>query len=130
MLAVLAVAGLLLAGCNQGNQPTAYDEVTEDNFIQGCTGEGTGSTGADPDYCQCAYRYFVDKVPFDADAAKEAGLPEEPNFVQVNDALKQADDAMPESIEQAIAAECGTSATTGPDTGGPTTASTGTSAPQ
>jgi hypothetical protein len=132
MLAAIAVTGLLLAGCSQGNEPTAYDETTEANFIQGCTGEGTGATGASSDYCQCAYRYFVDNVPFDADAAKEAGLPEEPNFVAVNDALEQADDAMPESLEQAIAASCGTSGRPGPDTGGPTTSSTatGTSAPQ
>jgi hypothetical protein len=117
MLAAIAVTGLLLAGCSQGNEPTAYDETTEANFIQGCTGEGTGATGAS----------------FDADAAKEAGLPEEPNFVAVNDALEQADDAMPESLEQAIAASCGTSGRPGPDTGGPTTSSTaatGTSAPQ
>lgn len=133
MPAALALAGLLLAGCAQGNEPTAYDETTQANFIQGCTGEGTGTTGASSDYCECAYGYFVDNVPFDAEAAKEAGLPEDPNFVAVNDALEKADDAMPESLEQAIAAACGTSDQPGPDTGGPTTSSTaptGTSAPQ
>ncbi len=131
IFAVIAVAGLLLAGCNQSNEPTAYDDTTQANFLQGCTGESTDTTVASADYCQCAYQYFVDNVPFDADAAKEAGLPEQPNFKQVNEDLTKADDAMPDAIEQDIAAACGTSAAPGPDTGGPTTtAATGTSLAQ
>lgn len=122
---------LSVAGCSQDNTPTAYGEVTETNFLQGCTGEGTGERGASGDYCRCAYQWFVDNVPVNAEAAKEQGLPEEPNFVQLNDELSKDPNALPAGIRDGLAEACGSGATggTAPGTSAPGTSAPGTSAP-
>jgi len=101
------VVGLTLAGCSQDNTPTAYDEVTEANFMQGCTGADTGEQGASEDYCRCAYQWFVDNVPINAEAATEQGLPEEPNFTQLNKDLSNDPEALPADIRDALATTCG-----------------------
>jgi hypothetical protein len=114
---VALLGGLALTACSPpSNEPDAYDDTTRTNFIQGCTGivtEGTAidastssvGAGADADTCECQYNWFVDNVPFDADAATAAGKPW--NFVDLNQQLEDDPNSMPDEIKQGLQAACG-----------------------
>lgn len=137
VLAALALCGLLAAGCTTpSNEPDSYDDTTRANFLEGCTGivtEGTGADastssigeGADLAVCECQYDWFVQNVPFDADAAEAAGLGRDaPNFVELNQQVQDDPESLPENIRQAMRA-CADG--TAPGTGEPQGEGAGTS---
>jgi hypothetical protein len=94
---------IALTSCvRPSNTPTAYDDVTRENFLEGCTGVyevgGTTSTlgvATDQRTCECAYDWISQNVPFDqfeelnTNASKDAAaadvLPPE-----IADGLRQA----------------------------------------
>jgi hypothetical protein len=117
LVAVLAIAIVALTGCNPpSNEPDAYDDVTRSNFLQGCTGivtEGTAidastssiGAGASQAVCECQYDYFVQNVPFDSDAAEEAGLgPDAANFVELNQQVENDPGSLPQDIKDGLQA--------------------------
>lgn len=59
------MASGVLAGCTEpSNAPTAYDDQTRANFVNGCTGgyRGSDTTLAAQSTCECAYNWLVDNV--------------------------------------------------------------------
>jgi len=149
-VAVLLLAVVALTGCKQDNTPTAYDDLTKANFIEGCTGiyvDSNGSTstiadrqGASNGTCECAYDWFTKNVPYNTDAKNGdpafAGY-EGKTFVELNQELKTSPDKFPSEITAALTQTCpgfgGSASTpTTAGTGGPTTVapSTSSSAPQ
>lgn len=136
--AVVALSFIGIVGCSTpSNTPTAYDSTVEDNFIDGCTATAppasTGETGeslgqgADEEYCQCAYNWFVNNVQYDAPGEGEAaqGNPAYAawNFKSLNSDLADDPNSMPPEIQTALADACGTSAEPkSPGTTTPTTA--------
>jgi hypothetical protein len=145
LLAALAVAVLALTACNPpSNEPDAYDDVTQSNFLQGCTGivtEGTAldastssiGSGASRAVCECQYEYFVTNVPFDSAAAEEAGAgPDAPNFVELNQQVEDDPESLPQDIKdglQRCADSGGASSGTGESQAGSTVAPSETQAP-
>lgn len=117
------VALLALPACSPpSNTPKAYDDVTEANFIEGCTGVVTTSgtaenpstsivtdNGASRDVCKCQYDWFVENIPFDQKAADEAGTPDQVDFQQLNQQLQDNPDSMPEDYQSGLKTACGTS---------------------
>ncbi len=152
---VLSLVGL--AGCNTpSNTPEAYDSTVEDNYLNGCTATAppasTGETGeslgegASQQYCQCAYNWFVNNVPYSDDPPVdgEDAAPSNPAFADfsfktINKDLQDDPSSMPQAIQTGLAEACGTSevpatpATTTPTTAGaevdPDNDSTTTSVP-
>lgn len=101
-VAALTLAISLGACAHPSNTPTAYDDVTRENFLEGCTGTyKVGSTtstlgvATDQQTCECAYTWISENVPFDqfreinTKAGKDAGaadvLPPE-----VSDRIREA----------------------------------------
>jgi hypothetical protein len=129
--AVVAFAfGLLaLTACKPpSNEPKAYDEVTEANFIEGCTGVVTEGTvenpstsivttdGASSGVCKCEYDWFVANVPFDQKTAATSGQPDQVNFQDLNQQLQDDPTSMPQEIQDGLKSACSehvTPATTG-----------------
>jgi len=113
----IIVGAVLLAGCNvPSNAPEAYDEQVERDFLIGCTGglgevDGTTTTLARPDDCQCAYDVFVATVPYDDEARADpafAGYPEgSPVFTSLDKDLgsdPSAIEGLPASVREELAA--------------------------
>jgi hypothetical protein len=125
--AVVAFAfGLLaLTACKPpSNEPKGYDDVTEANFIEGCTGivttgttgsDGSGSpstsvvttNGASSGVCKCEYDWFVANVPFDQKTADSAGQgPDKVDFQQLNQQLQDDPTSMPQDIQDSLNSAC------------------------
>lgn len=119
--AVFVAALFVITACSPpSNEPDAYDDTTQANFIQGCTGivtEGTaldtstssleGGAGADRGTCQCQYNYFVQNVPFDSEAAEQQQKgPDAVNFVELNQQLEDDPNSMPDDIKNGLQAAC------------------------
>lgn len=132
LLFVLVAAVALMAGaCSQENTPTAYDDVTQTQFMAGCTGNtsdnaqpgntendgnGPDTTLAPTDACQCAYNWIVLNVPYN-DANKDNPVTIEgigtqdftftdETFQSINDDLANNPDQMPEPIQTGLATAC------------------------
>lgn len=111
---VLVLALFGLAACSApSNAPSDYDALTESNFMDGCTAVSPPpdttslGTGASQAYCQCAYNWFVDNVPYDT------GNPETfdgTTFKSLSSKLGDSPADMPEAIQTGLANDCGTSA--------------------
>ena len=63
LVVAFAVLALVAAACSQSNTPQFYNSVTRDNFMQGCTGGGTGTTLADSSLCDCLYTVTTGTIP-------------------------------------------------------------------
>jgi hypothetical protein len=118
-MALVAVVGL--SGCSQGNTPTEYGTVTEQNFLQLCTNryyDNTDDTlavtdrtiAADvnsptPDQCKCQYDVYVAQMPINKEAASRSEYSDYsgPNFTDLNSELKEDQEkawsSVPESIK-------------------------------
>ena len=148
-IGVAAVLGLALGACATDNTPEAYDTLTEQNFLEGCTNyyfDNTDDslsrtdntvepdvTAPDQSTCECMYRVFAgpNGIPINSDAAPEGYTG--PNFTDLNSDLKddpQAWDSLPAELRDRVDA-CGeggssTSSTTSPPstTGGDGTTTT------
>lgn len=84
MLIVLAGASLVLAGaCSGDDEPNAYNDETESNFIESCAAGGDEAT------CQCMYDKIVETVPFEEFKALDEELQDNPN-AQLPDGLTEA----------------------------------------
>jgi len=98
-VAALLAGVSVLAACNvPSNEPVSYDDqngLTHKNFIAGCTGadpivDGTTSTLAAPNVCECQYAVFVNNVPYsESDKSKPQYAGYQGNtFVEINNQLK------------------------------------------
>lgn len=119
---LLLAAGIvaIAAGCAQSNTPKGYDEVTRSNFIQGCTGSGTGSEGSSEDTCVCVYDWIVLNVPFDSKTGASVGGYTGPNFVDLDEQLKKDPTNFPGELSSALSGACpgwGSSSGSSGDTG-------------
>ncbi len=124
-VALSASLVVALAGCSTpSNTPEAYDDTVKTNFMNGCTATAppakTGETGeslgdgASDQYCECAYNWFVNNVPYSDSTASEGQAPANPafaafDFKTINADLADDPEAMPEEIKTALAEACGTS---------------------
>jgi hypothetical protein len=132
LLALLAVVALMGSACKQDNTPSAYNSVTQQEFIAGCTGNtsdgATGNTAnasngptttlASSDACQCAYNWIVLNVPYN-DANKATPLTIEgvgsqtfnsdypgKTFEGINNDVANNPNNMPEDVSSGIAGAC------------------------
>jgi hypothetical protein len=116
-LAVLSLVAL--SACSPpSNTPDAYDDVTEANFVEGCTGIVTTGTAADAstssvapgaseDVCRCQYNWFVQNMPFDQQAAEDAGDgPDALNFKELNQQLQDDPTSMPQDVQDSLRSAC------------------------
>jgi len=144
---VLLVVGLLAvlgAACHPDNTPSTYNaqnNLVQDNFVQGCTGQGTSTTLAPTGACQCAINWIMANVPYD-DANKKAPTTvagqndqqisqtfdsnyDGKTFKAIESDLANHPENLPQSIQDGLAGACssqgwkGTSSSSGG--GGPTT---------
>ncbi len=145
LVALVVVLALVGAGCKQpSNTPSAYDSTTQSNFLHGCTGEGSGTSLASQDACQCAYDWLVQNVPYNATNASTpttistntgdvsqnflTDLPDGTTFSSINSAVTgNPSGAVPPQVSDGLAKACAskgwttTTTTAGPSNGGPTT---------
>jgi hypothetical protein len=75
LAASVALLVVLAVGCHSDNTPTAYGPDVQASYSQACTGnvgeiEGTTTTLATSNYCDCTYNVFVNNVPFNEDDKK------------------------------------------------------------
>ena len=134
LLLVLVAAVALLAGaCNQSNTPTAYNDVTQKNFLAGCTGNtsdnaepgNTSNAGNQPPTtlastgaCQCAYNWIVLNIPYN-DSNKSTPITVEgigsqtftssydgKTFESINNDLTDNPDDMPQTVKDGLADAC------------------------
>jgi hypothetical protein len=133
LISLLAVVALLSVACKQDNTPSSYNDVTQQNFIDGCTGNtsdngatgntenagnGPATTLAPTSACECAYKWIVLNVPYN-DANKKApttidGVGSQvftpdyggKTFQQINDDLQDNPGNVPGDIQTALAKEC------------------------
>jgi hypothetical protein len=129
-LGVLALAALVLAGCQVDNTPKTYDDITKANFLATCTGDipnaATTTVLASRTYCECAYETLVRLVPYDDDArADYPGYPSDAPTFQALEASLNEDPGrfsdLPENVRNELEA-CPREA--GPQPGGTTPAGT------
>ena len=150
LFALLAAVALLAGACSQQNTPTAYDDVTQTQFMAGCTGNtsdnaqpgntendgnGPDTTLAPTDACQCAYNWIVLNVPYnDANKDNPATIDgigtqnftyTDKTFQSINDDLADNPDDMPGPIKDGLASECKDEGWAQPSTTTTTAASTG-----
>ena len=67
-LAVLALGGLLLAGCGGSGEPEEYNATVEDNYVRGCEisiAESNPQIGDAIAVCECAYEKIAREVEFE-----------------------------------------------------------------
>jgi hypothetical protein len=139
VVALVAALALMATACHEDNTPQFYNSVTKDNFIQGCTGSGTGANGAtgttlaSNDLCTCLYNVTTASIPASsADKKKRSqqfGSYTGKTFIQINDSLKNDPNSLPSSLTDAYAEHCGAEGYKGAPTtttksgsgGGPTT---------
>jgi hypothetical protein len=97
LAALAAVVGLALSACTTpSNNPEAYTDQVQANFVAGCTGQFTTSDGvsttlASNDVCQCNYAVYVYNVPYDDNAKTQStysGYGGQ-TFLAINDTLKK-----------------------------------------
>lgn len=99
-LAALGVATMVLVACGvPSNEPTSYADqngLSYKNFIAGCTGadpivDGTTTTLAPSNICECQYAVFVANVPYnDTDKTKSEYAGYQGNtFLEINNQLKR-----------------------------------------
>lgn len=71
VLPALVAVVLVLSGCGQQTQPTAYGSGYQANFTFGCENQvkAEGGPRAPKTYCKCVYQGLVKRVSF-ADAKK------------------------------------------------------------
>jgi len=131
LVVLLAVVALLGTSCKQDNTPSEYNSVTQQNFIDGCTGNtsddgatgntanagnGPATTLAPQSACECAYNWIVVNVPYN-DANKDNpvtvdGIGEQnftytdKTFKAINDDLTNNPGNMPDEIQQGLAKAC------------------------
>lgn len=136
-LGLVVALMVLAAACGQSNTPQTYDAVTQNNFIQGCTGASTGAstttTLASTDLCQCMYTVTTGAIPMSSQDQKERGGGKTfatytgKTFQQINDELKSNPHAVPADLQAAWAKSCArqgypaVTTTTRGSSGGPTT---------
>jgi hypothetical protein len=142
-MAMALVAVLGLSGCSQGNTPTEYGTVTEQNFLQLCTNryyDNTDDTLAvtdrtiaaevnspTPDQCKCQYDVYVAQMPINKTAASLSEYSDYsgPNFTDLNSSLKENQEeawsSVPDSIKTAL-----TSCVNGPSAADSTTTTAAT----
>jgi len=143
LVALVASLALLGAGCKQpSNTPSAYDSTTETNFVHGCTGQGSGTTLASQDACQCAYDWLVQNVPYNstnqqtpttiATANGEISQNfinlDDATFSSINSAIASNPDSVPQAVQNGMAKACaprGWKQPQGSSSGGPTTSAPG-----
>jgi hypothetical protein len=150
LFALLAAVALLAGACSQKNTPTAYDDVTQTQFLAGCTGNtsdnaqpgntandgnGTPTTLASQSACQCAYNWLVLNVPYN-DANKnnpttiegigtQSFTYTDKTFEGINDDMADHPDQLPDEIQTGLAKECKDEGWAQPSTTTTTAASTG-----
>lgn len=100
---------LVLAGCvTPSNTPDNYNAQVETNFVQGCQAlnpqNSSIGTGASQAYCQCAYNWFTNNVPYSSNTAP-AGYTGD-TFEGLTSTLGQDPAKMPQAIQDALAASC------------------------
>jgi hypothetical protein len=105
--ALLVVA---LAACSTpSNTPSAYDDATQANFVEGCTAtDATGGSvgqGQSPETCQCKYEWFVGNVPYSPDTAGEGYSGD--TFTGLQSQMHSNPDSMPTQIADDLAQACG-----------------------
>ncbi len=131
LFALVAAVALLAGACSQKNTPTAYDDVTQTQFLAGCTGntsddaqpgntandgDGPATTLAPQSACQCAYNWIVLNVPYN-DANKSNPITIEgigtqnftytdKTFEAINNDVTDHPDNVPPEIQTALAKEC------------------------
>jgi hypothetical protein len=91
-LLLFTLSGALVAvGCAPNNNPTAYNETTQANFMEGCTGNfpGSGTTLASNTYCECAYQVFVKNMSID-------------DFNKLNSELKDDQSKLPQNVQTGL----------------------------
>lgn len=79
-LAVLALGGLLLAGCGGSGEPEEYNATVEENYVKGCEISIDESNPQISDaiaVCQCAYEKIVRGVDFEDFKALDDDLRED-----------------------------------------------------
>jgi len=125
---LFAVAGLLVlvgAACHPDNTPSSYsaqNNLVQDNFVQGCTGQpGTSTTLAPPEACQCAIDWIIANVPYDdANKKSPATIPtargdvnqtfstsyDGQTFKAIDKDLASHPENLPQSIQDGLAGAC------------------------
>jgi hypothetical protein len=126
LLLLVGVLALLGAACNTNNTPTTYnaqDNLVQTNFVDGCTGQGTGTTLAPTNACTCAINWIVANVPYD-DANKKApttvqGLDgqdisqtfspdySDQTFKAIDSDLANHPENLPQFVKDGLASACG-----------------------
>lgn len=128
-----AVLALGLTACAPSNTPTAYDSVTEQNFLEGCLNRyvnrvddtlavtddtlSSDVAGGSQQQCECQYQLFVEQVPFNSSDTSQPGYAG-PNFTDLNKSLEgdngqQTIDSLPSEFQDELQA-CARSAESGP----------------
>jgi|tagenome__1003787_1003787.scaffolds.fasta_scaffold20297218_2 hypothetical protein len=131
LFALVAAVALMAGACAQKNTPTAYNDVTQTQFLAGCTGntsddaqpgntandgDGPATTLAPQSACQCAYNWIVLNVPYN-DANKSNPITIEgigtqnftytdKTFESINNDLADDPGSIPEPIQTGLANEC------------------------
>jgi hypothetical protein len=71
----LLLAGLALGACAASNAPTAYNDVTSNNFVTSCTAAGMARSGCEQTYTAMS---ASDGMPFDTFKAIDQQLAKDP----------------------------------------------------
>ena len=144
VLAVLGLVAVLGVACHPDNTPNSYtaqNNLVQDNFVQGCTGEGTGTTLAPTNGCNCAISWIIANVPYDDANKKTPTTVQGPNgdisqtfdsgyegdtFKQIDSGLANNPGNLPQSNQDGIGSACASQgwkvpASSGSQGGGPTT---------
>ena len=123
--APVALAALVLAGCNVDNTPPGYNDAIRDNFLATCTGRlpnaSTTSLLSSENYCGCAYDVFARTVPYNDDDKADgrvAGYPQDKESFQgfenrAKDEPTAYETAFPENVKKALD-ECRQAGIAGP----------------
>ncbi|MGZ4728895.1 MAG: hypothetical protein ACXWB2_14335 [Acidimicrobiales bacterium] len=133
LLVLVAGIALLAGACKQDNTPSAYNSVTHQNFVAGCTGNtsdngdpgNTSNAGNQPpttlastSACECAYNWIVLNIPYN-DANKNTPITVEgvgsqtfdssyggKTFESINNDLANNPENMPQEVKDGLASSC------------------------